>query len=457
MRSARAPRVSARSTRDELRRCSVGARSRPQLRRPRHRCDPGRGRGVRQGRPPAGIHDRRPARHERAARRATACAPGSPAPSSRCPTVSSSTWRRPRCARRAPGFDLAIALAILGAAGAVCPRQSLRGVGAFGELGLDGTVRPCRGRTGGGRGCAPHRAGGPAVRARVVRRGGAGRRRRADPVPRAGACGRLPAHRRGAADAAAATAARRGGGARPGRRARAAARAPRAGDRGRRRAQPADGRAAGCRQVDAGAAAAGHPAAADPARVARGDAAAVRGRHPRARRWARDAAAVPGAAPLGLVGGAGRRRAESASGRAQPREPRRAVPGRAARVPARRIGGPARADGGRRAGDRAGDRLGRLPVPHRRHRRDEPLPVRWCRRLHVHGRATAGVPAPGVRAAARPHGHRRAPAASHRRGAARRPSRGHGRRGGPRPRGDRPAGGAGRTGERPARRGRGAP
>jgi magnesium chelatase family protein len=42
------------------------------------------------------------------------------------------------------GFDLAIALAILGAGGAV-PRDALRGVGAFGELGLDGTVRPAAG------------------------------------------------------------------------------------------------------------------------------------------------------------------------------------------------------------------------------------------------------------------------------------------------------------------------
>ena len=42
------------------------------------------------------------------------------------------------------GFDLAIALAILGAAGAI-PREALRSVGAFGELGLDGTVRAAAG------------------------------------------------------------------------------------------------------------------------------------------------------------------------------------------------------------------------------------------------------------------------------------------------------------------------
>ncbi len=42
------------------------------------------------------------------------------------------------------GFDLAIALAILGASGAI-PAEALRGVGAFGELGLDGTVRPAAG------------------------------------------------------------------------------------------------------------------------------------------------------------------------------------------------------------------------------------------------------------------------------------------------------------------------
>ena len=42
------------------------------------------------------------------------------------------------------GFDLAIALAILAASGSV-PRDALRGVGSFGELGLDGTVRPAAG------------------------------------------------------------------------------------------------------------------------------------------------------------------------------------------------------------------------------------------------------------------------------------------------------------------------
>ena len=43
------------------------------------------------------------------------------------------------------GFDLAIALAIMAASGAV-PRDALRGVGSFGELGLDGTVRRPRAR-----------------------------------------------------------------------------------------------------------------------------------------------------------------------------------------------------------------------------------------------------------------------------------------------------------------------
>src|SRR5262249_13141465 len=42
------------------------------------------------------------------------------------------------------GFDLAIALAILAADGAV-PRAALRSVGVLGELGLDGTVRPVNG------------------------------------------------------------------------------------------------------------------------------------------------------------------------------------------------------------------------------------------------------------------------------------------------------------------------
>ena len=42
------------------------------------------------------------------------------------------------------GFDLAIALAILAACGSV-PRDALRSVASFGELGLDGTVRPAAG------------------------------------------------------------------------------------------------------------------------------------------------------------------------------------------------------------------------------------------------------------------------------------------------------------------------
>ena len=181
------------------------------------------------------------------------------------------------------------------------------------------------------------------------------------------------------------------------------------------------------------------------ARVARGHPAPVGRRHPAARRRPGHAPAVPRAAPLGVVGGAGRRRAEPAAGRAEPREPRRAVPRRAARVPARRAGGAARPDGGRRAGDRA-RASGRSPTrAARRGRGHEPVPVRR-RRRGCTCTAERRTPTAGAsRPAARPHGHRRPPAAPDVGGAAGRPAGGDRSRRAARPRRDRPAGGAGRT------------
>ena len=135
--------------------------------------------------------------------------------------------------------------------------------------------------------------------------------------------------------------------ARPGRRARPAARPARARDRRRRRPQPAAGRPAGHRQVDAGAAAAGHAAAADARRGARDR----RGSSPSpaaqpATGWStsgRSARRTTRPRAPALVGGG----AEAAARRDLARPPRRAVPRRAAGVPARRARGAARAARGR--------------------------------------------------------------------------------------------------------------
>ena len=126
----------------------------------------------------------------------------------------------------------------------------------------------------------------------------------------------------------------RAGGAGPRRRARPGARAARARDRRGRRPQPAARRAAGHRQDDARAAAAGDPAAA------RADEAlevtrihSVAGLLPPGRPLV-SRAAVPGAAPHGVGGGDRRRRLGPAARRGEPRAPRRALPRRAAGVPA---------------------------------------------------------------------------------------------------------------------------
>ena len=109
----------------------------------------------------------------------------------------------------------------------------------------------------------------------------------------------------------------------------------RARDRRGRRPQSADERPARRGQVAARRLPSGHPAAASAERGARSlDGRVGRGR---ARRRQDPApAAVPRAAPQRVDAGAGRRRPAGPAGRDQPRAPRRAVPRRAARVPARR-------------------------------------------------------------------------------------------------------------------------
>ena len=118
-------------------------------------------------------------------------------------------------------------------------------------------------------------------------------------------------------------------------------------DRRRRRAQPADDRSAGNRQVDAGAA----PARASCRRWPR----TRRSRAPRIASLAGrfspatwGAPAVSRAASHRERGGAGRRRRRSAARRDFARASRRAVPGRVARVGSAGAGSAARAAGIRR-------------------------------------------------------------------------------------------------------------
>ena len=105
--------------------------------------------------------------------------------------------------------------------------------------------------------------------------------------------------------------------------------------------------------------------------------------------------------------GARRRRLAAAARRSVARAPRRALPRRAARVPAGRARGLARA-----ARDRPHRRLARCPpgrvpglVPARRG--DEPVPVRPARQrrqgLSMHARCRAALPGAHQRPAARPH------------------------------------------------------
>ena len=194
-----------------------------------------------------------------------------------------------------------------------------------------------------------------------------------------------------------------------GRRSRRRARAGRgeasAHHRRCRRPQPADDRAARNGQVDAGAAASRNSSAADRGRGARD----------RGDRLARGSvlrndvgdAALPGAAPHGERGRAGRRRVGSAARRDLARAPRRALPRRVARVGSPRARRAARAARiGRRAhlARGAAEHVPRaIPV----RRRDESVPVRMARAfewtLSLHAGSDRPLSRPHIRAAARPH------------------------------------------------------
>ena len=182
----------------------------------------------------------------------------------------------------------------------------------------------------------------------------------------------------------------------------------RARDRRRRRPQPADGRPAGRRQVDAGGAAAADPAAARAGGAARGLDDRLGRRRARGRR-ADQPPAVPRAAPFRQHAGAGRRRPARAAGRGLARPSRRAVPRRVAGVPAAgaRLAAPAARD--RRGRDRARQPPRHLSGALQAGRRHEPVPLRTRQRagLRLQARreraAAPRLPGAALRPAARPH------------------------------------------------------
>ena len=104
--------------------------------------------------------------------------------------------------------------------------------------------------------------------------------------------------------------------------------------RGGRRPQPPDGGVARCGQDDARPAAAHDPAGALARRVVGSDPAPFGRRPPRCVPGFAPGPAVPGSAPLGVDGRAPRRGEHlRATGRGEPRAPRRPLPRRADRVP----------------------------------------------------------------------------------------------------------------------------
>ena len=159
----------------------------------------------------------------------------------------------------------------------------------------------------------------------------------------------------------------------------------------------------------------GHHAAAHPRRGHRDHAGAQRRRPAAARRAARGAAALPGAAPHHLLAGPRGRGRHAAPGRGEPRPPRRALPGRVPRVPALGARGPSPAARGRRGDHQPQADVGHLSGAPDARGGDEPVPVRLRRRPRARVRLPRASAAPVQRAAerspARPHrpAARRAP------------------------------------------------
>ena len=249
--------------------------------------------------------------------------------------------RQPRAGRAAQGrLRLRSPDRARGARGLAtsCRPDALDGIAAFGELALDGRVRPVPGAlvaAEGARRSSSDRLVCAAESGAEVALAGV------EPIPVHHLADAV-AYLRGDARAARAVRRRRAAPRRVrapdlARRPRAGARPPRARDRRRRRAQPPARRPAGNGQDDARAPAAGHPAAARRRRGARGHAHPLGRRRPPARRRSRSCAAVPRAAPLGVgAGDRRRRRQRAATRRSEPRAPRRALP---RRVPGVRTAG----------------------------------------------------------------------------------------------------------------------
>ena len=249
-------------------------------------------------------------------------------------------------------YDLPIALGLMAAIGAI-PHDAVAGFTVLGELGLDGSIAPVAG-------VLPAAIGANARNEGLICPAPAAPEAAwASPemeIIAAASLIQLANHFKGTQvlmrpKPKMREAPRRA--ARPARHQGPGKRQARARDRGGRRAQPADGRPARRRQVDAGGAAALDPAAAVAGRIARSlDDRLGRGRD-RGRR-ADQPAAVPRAASFGQHAGAGRRRIARQAGRDFARASRRPVPRRVSRIPAggARLAAPAARK--RRGRDRAG-------------------------------------------------------------------------------------------------------
>ncbi len=255
------------------------------------------------------------------------------------------------------GFDLAVAVAVLGATERIDPRE-IADLVVIGELGLDGRVRPVRGilpavlaaaEAGYGQVVVPEQTAAEAalvpgvsvlgvrsLRQLIAVLTGAEvpEEERAEEgrpdamlaglmVPGAGVGTGLAVGDRGGGGDSAVLGGRRG----------AVRRAHGPGGRCRRRPPPPAPRAAGRRQDDAGGADAGRPAAADQEGVSGGDRGALGGGHPATGRAAGQDGAVLRPAPLRDDAVARRRRQRAAeAGSRVARASRHSLSGRGARV-----------------------------------------------------------------------------------------------------------------------------